>query len=190
MIRRSRTRRRLSALIGLCALFVALLAGASPAQATYVVHANGWSGYGFGPPGYPVNQVFLASGSGAGQFYTEVQVYNANCAGLTVFQSDGNLVEYGIINGVQRAMWSSQTNGHPSAQLFLQTDHNVVIRDPGGVLWASGTQSSDSYSHWIGTDNTGHMMILSSNPAVNYGPPHSASYPNAVRQYPGGLVLC
>jgi hypothetical protein len=51
-------------------------------------------------------------------------------------QADGNLVLY-VGNG--RAVWASNTNGHPGAFLRCQDDGNLVIYLGGGSVWASGT---------------------------------------------------
>ena len=56
-----------------------------------------------------------------------------------VMQGDGNLVVYG--GGA--ALWSSHTQGHPGAALFLQGDGNLVVRaSTGAALWATYTRGS------------------------------------------------
>ena len=57
-------------------------------------------------------------------------------AGVTVMQSDGNLVVY---DGSSVARWASGT-GATAERLYVQDDGNLVIRDASGTpLWASNT---------------------------------------------------
>ena len=61
-----------------------------------------------------------------------------------VLQPDGNLVLYGP---QRQALWASNTQGQPAAEVFMQPDGNLVLYGPrqsnrvgtGKVLWASGT---------------------------------------------------
>ncbi|MGW2282955.1 hypothetical protein [Streptomyces sp. NPDC001770] len=54
----------------------------------------------------------------------------------TVFQADGNLVVY---TRDMRTVWSSRTDGHEGAVLVLGADGNLVVRQGGTRLWATGT---------------------------------------------------
>lgn len=51
------------------------------------------------------------------------------------FQTDGNLVVYGIM----KVFWTSGTSGHNGATLVLQADDNMVIYGGPTMLWATGT---------------------------------------------------
>jgi hypothetical protein len=54
-------------------------------------------------------------------------------------QDDGNMVVYSTGSG-SRALWASNTAGHPGAYADIQSDGNLVIYDPTRqVLWASNT---------------------------------------------------
>ncbi|MFT3772431.1 MAG: hypothetical protein QM820_44115 [Minicystis sp.] len=55
----------------------------------------------------------------------------------TYMQTDGNLVIY---SGLGRAIWHTNTWGHPGSVLAVQNDGNLVIYSPQGqALWNSGT---------------------------------------------------
>ncbi|MFF7361473.1 hypothetical protein [Streptomyces sp. NPDC008125] len=54
----------------------------------------------------------------------------------TVFQADGNLVVY---TRDMRAAWSSRTDGHDGAELVLENDGNLLVRQGGTRLWATDT---------------------------------------------------
>ncbi len=57
--------------------------------------------------------------------------------GVTIEQSDGNLVIYGRAGAV---IWSSDTWQHPGSHLVVQDDGNVVIYRPDGTaVWDTGT---------------------------------------------------
>ncbi|HEX6687150.1 MAG TPA: NlpC/P60 family protein [Solirubrobacterales bacterium] len=52
-----------------------------------------------------------------------------------IMQPDGNLVLYQS----GRALWSSETSGHPGAFAVMQEDGNLVVYDGATALWNSGT---------------------------------------------------
>ena len=53
-----------------------------------------------------------------------------------IMQTDGNLVE----NTAGRALWSSETAGHPGARAVMQPGGNLVVYSLGGApLWWSAT---------------------------------------------------
>ena len=55
-------------------------------------------------------------------------------------QGDGNLVLYDKFSGRARAVWASNTAGHPGARAAMQGDGNLVVYAAGGQpLWASNT---------------------------------------------------
>ena len=66
------------------------------------------------------------------------ELVSSNGNHLIMQAGDGNLVLYSASG---RALWASNTEGHPGARLVLQSnDGNLVIYAPGGpALWASGT---------------------------------------------------
>jgi len=59
------------------------------------------------------------------------------CSGYALrFQNDGNLVVF----KKGRSIWSSNTGGHPNAELRFQKDGNLAIYGGAGkVLWSSNT---------------------------------------------------
>ncbi|MGI8802983.1 MAG: hypothetical protein ACR2KV_12545 [Solirubrobacteraceae bacterium] len=57
---------------------------------------------------------------------------------LLVYQSDGNLVLYRLLD--QAATWASGTDGQPVGVCIMQSDGNLVVYNLGGTaVWASGT---------------------------------------------------
>lgn len=52
--------------------------------------------------------------------------------GSAWMQADGNFVVYANLG---RAVWNSETYGHPGAYVAVQDDGNLVIYGPGGALW-------------------------------------------------------
>jgi hypothetical protein len=57
--------------------------------------------------------------------------------GVTIMQSDGNLVVY---NAQGNPVWASGTAGNPNSRLLVQNDGNLVIyRSDGAPIWASNT---------------------------------------------------
>jgi len=57
--------------------------------------------------------------------------------GVTIMQSDGNLVVY---NARGYPVWASGTDGNPGSRLVVQNDGNLVIYRPDGApIWASNT---------------------------------------------------
>ena len=80
-------------------------------------------------------------------------------ATLLLMQNDGNLVNF---HGPD-AFWTSRTAGHDGARLTLQTDGNLVIRDPAGrALWSSGTAGGGSGAH-LGFDATDTPVLTMAN---------------------------
>lgn len=56
---------------------------------------------------------------------------------VTVFQADGNLVEYNWVTG--HADWNSKTNGKGATALEVQGDGNAVIYKGSTALWSTRT---------------------------------------------------
>jgi hypothetical protein len=74
-----------------------------------------------------------------------------------ILQSDGNLVLY----SKNRALWSAQTNGKPSAFVAMQGDGNLVIYDKGlHPLWSSGTAGQGKSTMYMQED--GNLVIYNS----------------------------
>jgi hypothetical protein len=80
---------------------------------------------------------------------------SATSAFSLIFQTDGNLVMYGILDtslpanltltGAQytNVMWSSGTNGKGAVACNMQTDGNLVLyNNSGKAVWASNTQGN------------------------------------------------
>lgn len=63
-------------------------------------------------------------------------------------QSDGNLVEYHVLNRDHRqAVWSTRTAGAGAVRLAAQSDGNLVLRQvaTGKAVWASGSHGPTAY---------------------------------------------
>ena len=54
--------------------------------------------------------------------------------GVTVMQTDGNLVVY---SGAGVPVWASGTSGNPGAYLEVQNDGRIVIYGASGPVWAA-----------------------------------------------------
>ena len=76
------------------------------------------------------------------------KIYSPNQNYYLTLQTDGNLVLYqtNTSSGTDLAIWSSETQGKPSASLYFQTDGNLVIypgtntpanHTPNSGLWGS-----------------------------------------------------
>ncbi|HEX5593817.1 MAG TPA: hypothetical protein VFX35_10765 [Solirubrobacterales bacterium] len=73
-----------------------------------------------------------------------------------VMQGDGNLVEY----VGARALWASDTVGHPGAWAVMQGDGNLVIYDPGGsALWSSQTAGTEG--GWLAVQPDANLVVYS-----------------------------
>lgn len=60
-------------------------------------------------------------------FLTEGQeIYSPNGKAKLVLQGDGNLVLYHVDNGIQEALWSSETVGSGAKTVYWQSDVNIV----------------------------------------------------------------
>jgi hypothetical protein len=78
-----------------------------------------------------------------------------------VMQGDGNLVIYSI----NRALWSTNTAGHPGARTIMQGDGNLVVYDTANKpLWFSGTAGSGQSNLLMQTD--GNLVIYNSSKAT------------------------
>ena len=113
---------------------------AGPAQTTRwdTIDGPGERGLLGGPPGRRVltgPAEYGATGSTlrAGQYLGSSNGYR-----LTM-QPDGNLVERAPSG---RAVWTSQTAGHPGAVFVVQGDGNLVIRAGGRAIWNSRTAAT------------------------------------------------
>jgi hypothetical protein len=59
---------------------------------------------------------------------------------ILTMQTDGNLVERLSQAANSRQLWSTNTAGHPGAQLDMRADGNLVLNAPGWVpLWSTNT---------------------------------------------------
>lgn len=78
------------------------------------------------------------SGLGAGQEAGPLTaLYSSSQRYRLVMQNDGNLVLYTQNN---RALWNSQTAGHPGARAVMQQDGNLVVYDTADhALWDAHT---------------------------------------------------
>ena len=66
-------------------------------------------------------------------------LWATGAAGANTFftmQLDGNAVLYGAAG----AVWSSETYGHPGAEVVLQDDCNLVVYENGAPLWSNNTR--------------------------------------------------
>lgn len=73
-----------------------------------------------------------------------------------VMQSDGNLVEY--VGG--RALWASETGGHPGSRVIMQSDGNLVVYDPAEkALWDSKTAGTDG--GWLAVQPDANLVVYS-----------------------------
>ncbi|WP_020574871.1 hypothetical protein [Actinopolymorpha alba] len=58
---------------------------------------------------------------------------------------DGNLV---VLNGSNKAIWSSQTHGNPGAYTVMQTNGNLVVFSAAGKsLWWSASSDPNAFAH-------------------------------------------
>lgn len=100
-------------------------------------------------------------------------------------QGDGNLVLY-MLGGPARAVWASNTGGHPGAVAVMQGDGNLVVYGPGGVpLWDSHTGGHPGNST-LAMQSDGNLVI--------YGPGgvplwDTSTYIYSVLPAPGGTRL-
>jgi hypothetical protein len=80
-------------------------------------------------------------------------LYSATRAFRLVFQTDGNLVLYGIDDSTlpvdiakgqyTKALWATGTNGMGAVRCEMQTDGNLVLYEANGAaVWASGTNGN------------------------------------------------
>lgn len=73
------------------------------------------------------------------------------------FQNDGNVVLY---NRTGSALWSTATNGKPTASFTMQTDGNLVAYQSDGVpIWSSGTAGSGNY---VVVQDDGNLVVYRS----------------------------
>jgi hypothetical protein len=73
-----------------------------------------------------------------------------------VMQTDGNLVLYRNSDG--KALWASNTSGHPGAYATMQSDGNLVVYKPGGgALWATGTNGHTGAYALV--QNDGNLVV-------------------------------
>ncbi|HSW85442.1 MAG TPA: hypothetical protein VLF79_02400 [Candidatus Saccharimonadales bacterium] len=88
------------------------------------------------------------------RLYPNQELYNNGYA--LVYQTDGNLVDYGP---GARVIWSSGTYGRSLGNLSMQGDGNLVLyNDYGGAMWFSGTNGQGDNNYLVlGAD--GNMII-------------------------------
>lgn len=80
-------------------------------------------------------------------------------------QEDGNLVLYRHTNGVDKAVWSSGTNGKAVKHCIFQSDGNLVLYDfANRPIWATGPRNS--LSPYMLLQNDGNLVIYNARGGV------------------------
>jgi cell wall-associated NlpC family hydrolase len=96
-----------------------------------------------------------------------------------VMQGDGNLVLYTA--NLSRALWNSQTSGHPGSRAVMQSDGNVVIYDADGrALWSTRTAGNGGASLSVQSDGNVVLYSSSGQPLWNSGTLNSNAAPGDV----------
>lgn len=122
----------------------------------------------------------IASGQ---QLNAGQDLVSPNGAYELAMQGDGNLVVY-MLGGPVRAVWASNTGGHPGAIAAMQGDGNLVVYQAGHALWDSGTYGHPGNST-LAMQTDGNLVI--------YGPGGplwaTGTYIYSVLPAPGGSRL-
>ncbi|MGY0231882.1 hypothetical protein [Longispora urticae] len=118
-------------------------------------------------PGAPTLAVRAPGRLTAGQSLAAGQsVATANGQYRLVMQADGNLVQF-TGDADPRALWSSNTAGHPGATAVLQRDGNLVVRGAdGAALWNSGTGGRPDGDHVLAVQSDANLVVYAAGGAA------------------------
>jgi hypothetical protein len=108
-------------------------------------------------------------------------------------QTDGNLVDYAMVNGHAYPIWASNTSGKGAQFLIMQGDGNLVLYGNSGALWASNTTGQSGSGLVIQADGNlvvynGSKPLWTSASSINIGNTPTGLAPGAVLR-PGQRLI-
>ena len=95
-------------------------------------------------------------------------ITSENGAYKFIYETDGNVVLYSIIDGSVDVVWSSNTNHTPN-YLKMQSDGNLVAyNSSGNQKWATGTNGKGVGPYTLKVQNNRNVVIVDSNDDVQW----------------------